>query len=63
MSGLSCHNCGKPLHETATFDEREELYFCDSECWRAWADFRWDKIVEYYRSMNVVDDETVGGET
>ena len=61
MNGCTCANCGRERHTTVTYDERAELYFCDADCWRSWASLNFERIFDYYRMCNVVDDEEVGG--
>jgi hypothetical protein len=55
----TCGNCGTELREgrSVLYDEHSELYFCDTQCFREWADDSGsEKVIAFYRGMNVSEE-------
>ena len=50
----TCAICGAALHSEAQYDEHTENYFCDTGCFRDWADHS-QKPIEYYAWYNVIE--------
>lgn len=54
----TCGNCGAELNEgrTLLYDEHSEQHFCDTQCFREWAeDAGAEKVMTFYRRMNVTE--------
>ena len=53
-----CANCGASV-TSGLYDDRAELYFCDEQCFREWAEDKGAEIVrEFYRELNVSEVDT-----
>jgi hypothetical protein len=55
----TCGNCGIELRKgrTLLYDERTEQHFCDSQCFREWADDKGsEEVLAFYRIMNVSEE-------
>ena len=56
-----CANCGAnaQLRPRSLYDDRADIYFCDEQCFREWADDKGAEIVrEFYKTMNVSEVDT-----
>ena len=55
---MTCANCGAKIR-SALYDDRAEIYFCDEQCFREWAEDAGAEIVrEFYRELNVSEVDT-----
>lgn len=51
---IYCTTCEKPLEQPVVlYDENTDLTFCGGLCFREWADDNFEKVLAYYREMNV----------
>ena len=53
---MTCANCDAPItqRESALYDDRAELHFCDEQCFHEWAEDKGAETVrEFYRELNV----------
>ncbi|QIG62575.1 hypothetical protein [Sporosarcina phage Lietuvens] len=55
---MTCNECNADLnaadpHTDATYDDHAQVYYCDVDCFRAWADGHFDEVTAYYERMNV----------
>ena len=58
---MTCAKCGASvtLCESALYDDRAEIHFCDEQCFREWAEDAGAEIVrEFYRELNVSEVDT-----
>ena len=58
---MKCANCG--VTNVSLYDDRAELYFCDEQCFREWADDSGPSggaeiVREFYRELNVSEVDT-----
>jgi hypothetical protein len=55
----TCGNCGTELRgKSVLYDERTEQHFCDSQCFREWADDKGaEEVLAFYQTMNVEEAE------
>lgn len=59
---MSCGNCDIEIREgkSLLYDEHSEQHFCDSQCFREWADDKGsEEVLAFYRTMNVSEEEAV----
>jgi hypothetical protein len=57
---MSCGNCDIEIRvgKSVLYDERTEQHFCDSQCFREWADDEGaEEVLAFYRIMNVEEAE------
>jgi hypothetical protein len=57
---MICGNCDIeiPSGKSVLYDERTEQHFCDSQCFREWADDKGaEEVLAFYRIMNVEEAE------
>ena len=54
---MTCANCG--VTNVSLYDDRADIYFCDEQCFREWAEDKGAEIVrEFYRELNVSEVDT-----
>ena len=50
-----CNRCSAPISgaDSPVFDERLDVYYCDTACFRDWAADNIEAMIEFYEGLNV----------